>query len=130
MNKHILLAVACLAFGTALQASHEPGHKILVNKTREGLAVQGYDTVAYFTDKKPVKGNPAITADYNGATWWFASEANKTLFLADPARYAPQYGGYCSWAVANGYTANIDPEAWRIVDGKLTYHQLDEPGAG
>lgn len=85
----------------------------------KGIAVGGYDTVAYFTDKKPVKGNPAITADYNGATWWFASEANKTLFLADPARYAPQYGGYCAWAVGNGYTAPGDPRHWRIVDGRL-----------
>lgn len=85
----------------------------------KGVAVGGYDAVAYFTDKKPVKGNPTITADYNGATWWFASEANRTLFLSDPARYAPQYGGYCAWAVSRGYTADGDPLAWTVADGKL-----------
>ncbi len=85
----------------------------------EGVAVGGYDPVAYFTEDKPVKGSEDITAEYQGATWRFASTENRDSFLADPERYAPQYGGYCAFAVSSGYTAKADPEAWRIVDGKL-----------
>lgn len=85
----------------------------------DGAAIRGYDPVAYFTDEKPVKGNPAHTVTYQGATWHFASAANRDLFAADPAKYAPQYGGYCAWAVANNYTATTEPDAWSIKDGKL-----------
>lgn len=85
----------------------------------KGVAVGGYDPVAYFTDGKPLKGRADLTLEHQGATWRFASEANRDAFRADPARYAPQYGGYCAWAVAEGYTAKGDPTAWRIVDGKL-----------
>ncbi len=84
-----------------------------------GVAIDGTDPVAYFTDGRPVKGSPAFTAEWNGATWRFSSAANRDAFRADPARYAPQYGGYCAWAVAQGYTASTVPEAWSIVGGKL-----------
>jgi hypothetical protein len=84
-----------------------------------GVAIRGTDPVAYFTESRAVAGDPAITAEWGGATWRFASAANRDRFLADPAAVAPQYGGYCAWAVANGYTAETDPEAWRIVGGKL-----------
>jgi YHS domain-containing protein len=91
-----------------------------VNKSLLGsLAVDGYDAVAYFTAGKPVEGSKAFSHEWNGATWRFASAANRDLFAAEPAKYAPQYGGYCAWAVANGYTADADPEAWAVVDGKL-----------
>ena len=89
-----------------------------VFETRAG-AIRGYDTVAYFTQKKPVKGNDRYLLEWNGATWYFANAENRNHFKANPAKYAPQYGGYCAWAVANGYTASTDPNAWRIVDGKL-----------
>ena len=82
-------------------------------------AVSGYDAVAYFTEGRPVEGSGDFVAAYDGAEWRFASAANRDAFLADPARYAPQYGGYCAWAVSQGYTASSDPEAWKIVDGKL-----------
>lgn len=84
-----------------------------------GLAIRGTDPVAYFTEGRPVAGDPAITHDWMGATWAFATEENRAAFAADPEAHAPQYGGFCAWAVAEGYTAPIDPEAWRIVDGKL-----------
>ncbi len=84
-----------------------------------GIAVDGTDVVAYFTDGAPVAGDEAITFDYMGATWQFASEANRDAFAADPAAYAPQYGGYCAYAVSQGYTASTVPEAWSIVDDKL-----------
>ncbi len=83
------------------------------------VAIKGYDPVAYFTESKPVKGTKDFVFDWNGATWQFASAAHRDAFAKDPARYAPQYGGYCAWAVSQGYTANIDPTAWKIVDDKL-----------
>ncbi len=85
----------------------------------DGIAIDGTDAVAYFTEGKPVVGDAAFTHDYMGATWRFSSEENRDLFTADPAAYAPQYGGYCAFAVSRGGTASTVPEAWRIVDDKL-----------
>ena len=85
----------------------------------DGAAIHGYDPVAYFTEEKPVKGDPAHSATYQRTTWHFASAANRDMFTAEPEKFAPQYGGYCAYAVANNSTAKIDPEAWKIVDGKL-----------
>lgn len=84
-----------------------------------GIAIDGTDPVAYFREGAPVAGDPAFTHDWNGATWRFSSAANRDAFAADPQAYAPQYGGYCAWAVSQGYTASTTPEAWKIVDGKL-----------
>jgi len=84
-----------------------------------GIAVRGTDVVAYFTVGRPVAGRAEFAHAWRGATWRFASAANRDLFAADPERYAPAYGGYCAWAVAQGYTAPIDPRAWKIVDGRL-----------
>lgn len=83
------------------------------------LAVSGYDTVAYFTEGKPVEGKSELETEYKGATWRFSSQENLDLFKKDPEKYAPQYGGYCAWAVAHNSTASSDPESWEIVDGKL-----------
>ncbi|MEL8056163.1 MAG: YHS domain-containing (seleno)protein [Pseudomonadota bacterium] len=82
-------------------------------------ALQGYDTVAYFTDGAPKKGSKEFSTDYKGAEFRFSSAENLALFTADPAEYAPQYGGYCAWAVSQGNTAPGDAERWAIVDGKL-----------
>jgi YHS domain-containing protein len=84
-----------------------------------GAAIQGFDPVAYFTRSAPTRGNPAITASWRGAEWRFASEANRAAFLAEPERYAPAFGGFCAYAVSEGYTASIDPRAWRIEGGRL-----------
>ena len=84
-----------------------------------GVAIRGYDPVAYFTEGKPVEGNDDIAFDWMEATWHFATEQNRDLFAEAPAKYAPQYGGYCAYAVALGGTASIDPDAWKIVDDKL-----------
>jgi YHS domain-containing protein len=84
-----------------------------------GLAIRGADPVAYFTEGKAVKGVADYEYTWNGATWRFSSAENLTAFTADPEAYAPQYGGYCAWAVKSGYLASVDPEAWKIVDGKL-----------
>lgn len=85
----------------------------------DGIAVDGSDVVAYFTQGAPVQGSPEFSYDWKGVTWHFANVANRDAFAADPAAFAPQYGGYCAWAVSEGYTASTVPEAWRIVDGKL-----------
>ncbi|HAE25654.1 MULTISPECIES: YHS domain-containing (seleno)protein [Hyphomonas] len=82
-------------------------------------ALQGYDPVAYFTDGQPVKGSKEFSTEYKGATFQFASAANRDAFLADPAAYAPQYGGYCAWAMADGKYAKGNAKYWKIVDGKL-----------
>jgi hypothetical protein len=84
-----------------------------------GTAVGGYDPVAYFKDAKPVHGKADITLQWKGATWRFASTANRDAFKAEPGKYAPQYGGYCAYAVSQGYTAKGDPKHWKIVTGKL-----------
>ncbi|MEB3337884.1 MAG: YHS domain-containing (seleno)protein [Leptolyngbyaceae bacterium] len=82
-------------------------------------AIRGTDPVAYFTQGRPIAGSSKFTYTWNNATWRFASAENRQLFAANPKRYAPQYGGFCAWAVSQGYTASIDPNAWKIVDGKL-----------
>ncbi len=91
-----------------------------------GAAINGYDPVAYFELKGPVKGTSEFSLSWNGATWHFASAANRDLFEADPEAHAPQYGGYCAYAVSRGYTASTDPDAWSVHDGKLylNYNRL------
>lgn len=84
-----------------------------------GVAVRGTDVVAYFTQGRPVQGRPEFSYEWHGATWRFASAANRDRFAADPEHYAPAYGGFCAFAVSEGATAPIDPQAWRIVDGRL-----------
>ncbi len=90
-----------------------------VFSTLLGGAIRGYDTVAYFTEGRPVKGKSAFSHRWKGATWYFASAESRDLFRAEPEKYAPRYGGYCAYAVSQGYTASIDPDAWKIVGGKL-----------
>jgi YHS domain-containing protein len=86
---------------------------------RAGLGLEGYDVVAYFTDHRPIKGSEAYTTEWQGATWQFASAEHRDLFAADPVHYAPQYGGYCAYAVSHGTTAHGDPDQWAVVDDRL-----------
>ncbi len=85
----------------------------------DGTAINGYDPVAYFTEGRAVPGDAGLTLAWNGTIWRFASAANRDAFAAEPERFAPQYGGYCAYAVANGYTARTDPDAFTVHDGKL-----------
>jgi hypothetical protein len=89
------------------------------NLDADGLALHGYDPVAYFTQGAPAKGLPTLTATVHGATYRFASAAHRDAFTASPEKYLPAYGGYCAMGVAVGATFDIDPDAWRIVDGTL-----------
>lgn len=87
--------------------------------TFNNKAIYGYDPVAYFTMNKPVKGDEAHTFSWRGADWFFSSKEHKDLFVADPEKYAPQYGGHCAYAMSAGRFVGIDEEAFSIVDGKL-----------
>ncbi len=91
----------------------------IYSNSSTGIAINGYDPVAYFTEHMPVAGSAEISALWKGAKWHFANDANRQTFLAMPDKYAPQYGGYCAFAVSYGSTATTVPEAWTIVDGKL-----------
>ncbi|MEO1592416.1 MAG: YHS domain-containing (seleno)protein [Cyanobacteria bacterium J06632_22] len=91
----------------------------------DGVAIRGADPVAYFTDGDYVPGTAEFTHEWEGATWQFASAENRDTFAADPEAYAPQYGGFCAWAVSQGQTASIDPTAWKIVEGKLYLNYSD-----
>lgn len=92
--------------------------KEAIYSTKAG-AIAGYDPVAYFVKEMPVKGMEAFTYTWKGVKWCFSSEKNKKTFESNPEAYAPQYGGYCAYAVSQGYIAKTDPQAWKIVDGKL-----------
>lgn len=114
-----LLTAAGLA--TLMGFHYEPATAGEINTGYFGnVAIRGYDPVAYFTQQQPVLGSEAFSLDWLGATWLFANDGHRQLFQTNPVKYAPQYGGHCADGVAYGdYTANIDPEAWRIIDGKL-----------
>lgn len=96
-----------------------PSERILVNRDHEGLALQGYDPVAYFTDGNPAKGDPRYRSTWRDATYYFASAEHKQLFDADPARYEPAYGGYCGYAASIDRLSPISPLFFDVVEGRL-----------
>ncbi len=108
-----VLAAGLLGLGSPA-AALEP-----VSKGEDGLALGGHDAVAYFTESKPIAGKKEFQAQWNGATWQFASAEHREAFVKAPEKYAPQYGGYCAYAVAKGASAPGDPTLWKVVDGKL-----------
>ncbi len=96
---------------------------------RGSVAIKGYDPVAYFTERRAVRGELTISHQWLGAIWRFSNENHKRMFSENPVKYAPQYGGHCADGVALGViVTDIDPEAWRIIDGKL-YLNADEAAA-
>jgi YHS domain-containing protein len=115
------LAVAGMLFGTAASAAEPP-----INTLKTGLfggrtdtAINGYDTVAYFTVGKPVKGQDALATEWMGAKWKFSTQAHLDLFKANPEKYAPQYGGYCAYGVVQDNLVKVEPDQFTIRDGKL-----------
>jgi len=108
---------ALFAVALALPAAAQT--KSLLNLDKAGLAIQGYDPVAFFTDGKPVKGKPEFTRLHKGARYQFASKENAAAFKADPAKYEPAFGGYCAYGVSRGKLVEIDPDAFQIVGGRL-----------
>jgi YHS domain-containing protein len=119
MIRTILVSIALGAAALSASPAAVAEKAAVYTSFASDLAVGGYDPVAYFTDGKPVEGAKAFAHEYKGATWRFASAANLAAFKADPEKYAPQYGGYCAWAAAQGYTAKGDPKNWKVVGGKL-----------
>lgn len=110
----LFLLVSCLLITTkafAVDPVYTPWNS--------NLAIKGYDAVAYFLEEQAIKGSSTYEYDWQGATWRFSSEVNMNRFIKNPNDYAPQYGGYCAWAVSQNKTAGIDPEQFAIVDGKL-----------
>lgn len=119
--------LAAAAFiGAALFAAPAVAAPEVFTARFSNLAVGGYDPVAYFETGGPAKGSKEFSFDYNGATWRFASAENLEKFKANPAAYAPQYGGYCAWAVAQGYTAPGNPRNWSVRGGKLYLNYNDK----
>ncbi len=112
-----LLAILAILVMVGLAKAGEPPEH--VNVDPDGFSVNRYDPVAYFTEGRPVRGNPEIYGEYQGVKYAFSSESNRQLFLDDPEKYVPQYGGYCAYGLAQGAKSDVDPEVWDIVDGKL-----------
>jgi YHS domain-containing protein len=126
-RKQYLLSMGALAVIASL-AWPAAGEDFVNTGYFGDVAIKGYDPVAYFVDGRAVEGNEQYSHRWLGATWHFASAEHRDLFAKDPSRYAPQYGGYCADGVSFGtVTTNVDPRAWRIIDGKL-YISYD-PGA-
>lgn len=121
MNRHanVLILTTCFIFS----------HSSLVFAAqffeRNGLAIDGYDSVAYFTEQKPVKGSPEFRVEFEGSTFQFASEVHRDTFAANPEKFVPQYGGYCAYGMARGYKAKIDPVAFTVIRDKLYLNYSD-----
>ena len=119
MNKviypsYFILFILSILFATKTLTANNS-----VNSDSEGIAIHGYDPVAYFTEGKAIEGSPEYHYEWNDATWYFASHKNRELFKKNPKKYAPQYGGFCAYAVSYGSRADIDPKAWDIYKNKL-----------
>ncbi|TGN40272.1 YHS domain-containing (seleno)protein [Marinobacter confluentis] len=115
MHRFLIFIVTALLTTASPLAAESPVYTGLLSNTGAG----GYDTVSYFEEGKPTKGSADYTTDYQGATWRFASAENLARFKDNPERYAPAYGGYCAWAVSQGYLAKGDPRHWSIKQGRL-----------
>lgn len=117
LSFRLTIAVGLIAAGIGAvgAANQQPS----VNVSRGQLALHGYDAVAYWTSGQPTPGSTSFEHRWNDVVWRFSTASNRDQFAKDPARYVPEFGGYCAYAVSRGYTADIDPNAWRIVDGRL-----------
>ncbi len=101
------------------QITTESEKGFLNNTDENGVILQGYDAVAYFTDNKPVKGDPKFEARYNGATYWFANQQHANMFKDSAAKYAPQYGAFCGYAMSLGKLRPVDPTIFQVINGRL-----------
>lgn len=127
MNTHrinaVLIGLSLMltvhAFAQSTTAPAPSPAKRYLNLDWHGVALHGYDPVAYFTQGKPIKGDKKFSSDYRGAIYRFASAEDKALFDSDPTKYEPQFGGFCAYAVSQNRTADIQPDCWSIIDGRL-----------
>jgi YHS domain-containing protein len=112
--RKVLVAVVVMAVLSGIATAKE-----LHNLDRNGVEIQGYDPVAFFTENHPVKGSSQFQSEYRGAKYYFASAEHKAAFDKEPARYEPQFGGYCAYGASQGHPAPVKIEAWQIVNGRL-----------
>jgi YHS domain-containing protein len=113
MNNFLSVVLVIATFSVTATA------KELLNLDRDGVAIQGYDPVAFFTDKHPVKGNAQFQSEYHGARYFFATSEHKAAFDKEPSKYDSQFGGYCAYGVSQGHKAPVKIQAWQIVNGRL-----------
>jgi hypothetical protein len=125
-----VLVIAALVIGMAAAGlvwfAGESESAPRVNIDAERVAIKGYDPVAYFSAAAAQRGQPDITAEWQGAIWRFTSIANRDLFQSDPEHYSPQFGGYCASGMVLGEVVDVDPEAWVIVEGRLYLNQSEQ----
>jgi YHS domain-containing protein len=120
IKRRTIVLVALTAISVSMLLPGVAAAKNEIYQNWRGLAIKGYDPVAFHKEGKAVKGSSSYELNWKDAKWRFASAENKDLFESNPERYAPRYGGYCAWAVSQGYTASVDPKnAWNIVDDRL-----------
>ena len=115
MKQKLLITLALILISTGCASIGQGKHTF----TDDAGAIRGYDPVAYFNDGGPKKGKSSLSVTHGGGVYHFANEANRDAFKADPERYAPQYGGYCAYAMSKGFVVSTDPNAWHIKDDKL-----------
>ena len=125
-NRNFLFLALFIGIVLGFAACSKSADFAEVNTDAQGIALRGFDTVTYFAVNNAVEGNRAYEFTWNGAKWLFANAENLEKFKQDPEAYAPQFGGYCSYAVSKGYTADGDPKAWKVVDGKLFLNYSEE----
>ncbi len=119
MKKWCLLFCLLISFGNSIAQTKEVRNKQF-NTGKEGLALQGYDPVAYFTNNSATKGNSTFQTTISGVVYYFSSQQNKQLFDEQPKKYEPQYGGWCAYAMGiDGSKVSIDPKTFKIINGKL-----------
>lgn len=112
--------IVLLLIAQSLHAQEDSKSRLKSFNLEKGLAIQGYDPVAYFSDGKAVEGKAAIALEVNGVVYHFATSKHKEMFVANPGKYEPQYGGWCAYAMgSSGEKVEIDPETFKILDGKL-----------
>ncbi len=119
LHRRAFIGLATVLLVAASSAGAEAPRPVNTLGSADGLAIRGYDPVAYFRDGGPRLGKAEFTVRHGGATWRFASAEHKALFEADPGRYLPAYGGFCAYGTSRGYLVKIEPEAWSIVAGRL-----------
>lgn len=115
----LLAFLACVAWAWPASAEH-------LTHRDDGVAIQGYDVVAYFTEGRAMQGKPDLEHVWNASRWWFATAEHRDLFARDPERYAPRFGGFCTGGLSLGYKMVADPENWYVVDGRLHLHHSVE----
>jgi len=136
MRTNVLLPLVLATLAACTSVEHRPipssaagppvDGKFLINVDASGVALQGHDPVAFFTENRPVKGSAAWTSAYRGAVYWFASPENRTVFERDPGRYEPQFGGFCGYAASIDTISPIDVNYFQILDGRLVLQHNDK----